>query len=268
MPRLVTITFSHYCEKARWALDRGHVPYLEEGHLPLFAWLPALRAGKKRTVPSLATGEGAVADSTDILRWVDRHGDAPPLFPADVPEAAELEERFDLHLGPHTRRIAYHHVLPVVREQIAGLRGVPRAEVATTRLLARPIGALMRRGLRIDDAGVARSHARVDEVLAEVERRLGDGRRYLAGNRFTAADLTFAALMTPLVAPPQLADFLPLAGDGAPAGLAALIDAIRSRPAGRFVLRLYAEERGHAGQTAAATSSRPSASGRPPAPTA
>ena len=38
MIRLITIRFSHYCEKARWALDRGRIAYEERSHLPLFAW--------------------------------------------------------------------------------------------------------------------------------------------------------------------------------------------------------------------------------------
>ena len=26
-PRLITIPISHYCEKARWALERAEIPY-------------------------------------------------------------------------------------------------------------------------------------------------------------------------------------------------------------------------------------------------
>jgi glutathione S-transferase len=252
MPRLVTITFSHYCEKARWALDRAHIPYVEEGHLPLFAWVPALRAGKRRTAPSLVTASGPVNDSTDILHWVDRHGDAPPLFPEDVPEVVELEAKFDKYVGPATRRVGYHHILPTMRERLrADMPGVPRGERIAARLLARPIGRLMRFGLGIDEAGVQRSLDRVETVVAEVDRMLADGRRYLAGNRFTAADLTFASLMIPFIAPPELSDFLPLGADRPPA-LDALIQATRSRPAGRFVQRLYADERGRPGGAAQA----------------
>ena len=32
---LVVISFSHYCERARWALDRYQVPYRERRFLPL-----------------------------------------------------------------------------------------------------------------------------------------------------------------------------------------------------------------------------------------
>lgn len=39
-------------------------------------------------------------------------------------------------------------------------------------------------------------HWQVDELLA-------DGRPYICGRRFTAADMTFAALGGPMVSPPQ-----------------------------------------------------------------
>ena len=31
--RLITIPISHYCEKARWALEWSQIPYVEEKHL-------------------------------------------------------------------------------------------------------------------------------------------------------------------------------------------------------------------------------------------
>ena len=43
--RLITIPFSHYCEKARWALDYCGVPYTEDAHLPGLHIRPTRRAG-------------------------------------------------------------------------------------------------------------------------------------------------------------------------------------------------------------------------------
>ena len=249
-PRLVTIPFSHYCEKARWALDRGGVAHVEDGHLPLFAWLPALRAGRVRTVPSLVTAEGAITDSTEILRWVDRHGDAAPLFPPEVPEAAELEARFDRSLGPHARRVAYGHLLPVLRDVLDDARGVPALELRAARLMAPALAAIMKRGLKVTPAGVARSRERLADVFAEVEQRLADGRRYLCGDRFTAADLTFAALATPALLPAELSSFIPMAR--VPPAMADEVERQRDTVAGELALRLYREERGVPGRAARA----------------
>jgi len=91
------------CEKARWGLDRAGVAYREAPYLPMLAWLPALRAGGRRTVPVLRTPDGAVPDSTDILRWADARGAAAPLFPPGDDDVVALEEELDQRLGPDHR---------------------------------------------------------------------------------------------------------------------------------------------------------------------
>jgi hypothetical protein len=46
--RLITIRFSHYNERARWALDRLGVAYEEEPYMPLFHVLAVARATRGR----------------------------------------------------------------------------------------------------------------------------------------------------------------------------------------------------------------------------
>src|SRR6185369_504069 len=122
------------------------------------------------------------------------------------------------------------------------LHGVPRWErlalVATRPLVVRALA----RALRIDAAGAERSRRKIDDAFAQVGERLADGRRYLVGNRFTVADLTFASLATPILLPAEHPIPLPSPGDfeGEPR---ARIDAWRASPAGRFVLRMYETER-------------------------
>jgi len=52
-------------------------------------------------------------------------------------------------------------------------------------------------GMGINEEGRAVAMRRIKEVFAEVEALLSDGRKYLTGASFTAADLTFAALAAP-----------------------------------------------------------------------
>ena len=95
--RLVTIPFSHYCEKARWALEACGVEYREEGHLPLFHVMPVKLAGGGRTVPLLVDGRTVVADSTPIIAWADakRPGTLLPADERDREEALQLEDELD-----------------------------------------------------------------------------------------------------------------------------------------------------------------------------
>ena len=78
---------------------------------------------------------------------------------------------------------------------------------------------------------------------------LSDGRRYLVADRFSAADLAFAALAAPLVVPPEYGTPLPQPED-LPAHMAERVRAWREHPAGRFAMRLFAEQRGASGAAA------------------
>jgi glutathione S-transferase len=85
---------------------------------------------------------------------------------------------------------------------------------------------------------VARSKAKLDALLSDVEARLRDGRSYLAGDGPTAADLTFASLAAPLAYPEAYArTAVPLHRLGADAR--AKVEEFRARPAGQFVMRMY-----------------------------
>mgnify|MGYP001462179660 CR=1 FL=1 len=66
--RLITIGFSHFCEKARWALDRTALEYSEDDHVPLFHWRASFGAGGTRTVPVLVT-PGRVLKDSKLVRF-------------------------------------------------------------------------------------------------------------------------------------------------------------------------------------------------------
>src|SRR5215208_7824751 len=114
--RLVTIPISHYCEKARWALERAGIPYREERHVQGIHRVASRRAGGGGTVPVLVTPEGVLGESEAILAWVDER--TPPehrLFPSEPDARREVEglcRRLDEVLGPRGRRLMYIHMLP------------------------------------------------------------------------------------------------------------------------------------------------------------
>jgi glutathione S-transferase len=245
--RLITVPFSHFCEKARWALDYTAAPYVEEGHLPLFHWRATARAGGGRTVPVLVADDGVFADSTDILRWADRR--APPdrrLLPDDPAARAAcdaLEDAFDEELGPATRRIGYWYAFADRRTVLAlARRAGPAWQVALLRGTLPLVRRYLLTALAIDAGTVEESRALLLRFCDRIAATLRDGRRYLVGDRFTAADLTFAALAAPMVGPAEH-PIAPLTADFPPP-MHALWDELRAHPAGAFVLRLYAEHRG------------------------
>jgi glutathione S-transferase len=241
---LVTIPFSHFCEKARWALDRAGYPYVEEGHPPGFHRPRSKSLGAKGTVPVLRTDAGVLFDdSSTILEHV---GEAAALYPSDAAlraDIAALEARFDRELGPDVRRIAYFHLLGDARLALPILKSGARTWQRVVMTAMFPLlRALMRRGMRIDAAGVAKSEARLDALIDDLDARLADGRRWLTGDTFTAADLTFASLAAPALRPPEYVARLGSAED--PPGIAAAFGRLRTSRAGELGLRAYREERG------------------------
>lgn len=236
-PRLITIPMSHFCEKARWAMDRSGVSYIEEVHAPLLSRLPAWRARAPGTVPVLIADEGVFGDSTDILGWVDRR---VPLYAAD---ARELEDRFDTLLAPAARCLAFLHVGRdrKLSRKIA-LAGVPRWERAVATAVFGAAQAFLNRRYGVTEEGGPRWLMDLRTVFEEVGARLADGRRYLCGAGLSAADLTFAALAGPVLLPASAKPGLPTV-DEVPEGYRSLVKELRATAAGRFALRLYAEDR-------------------------
>jgi glutathione S-transferase len=245
--RLITIPISHFCEKARWALDRAGLPYREERHVQGVHRVVARRAGGGTTVPVLVTPDGVLGESEQILAWVDRSTEAEHrLFPEDGAardQVLRLSRRFDAELGPRGRRLIYVHMLPQ-RELVLRFNNqtVPGWEDRLIRHGWPLVSPFMRRVLHITP-GIEVEDERVvwrefDFVAEELERH----GPYLCGGRFTAADLTFAALSAAVIAPPEYGVTLPQPDEVSPA-TAELVRRAREHPAGAYALRLFAEHR-------------------------
>ena len=90
-----------------------------------------------------------------------------------------------------------------------GCTGVPTWERRTLAAAYPAMTRVIDRFLDITAATAARSKAQVRMVFDAVATRLSDDRPYLCGERFTAADLTFAALAASVLMPPEYGVPLP-----------------------------------------------------------
>ncbi len=242
-PRLITMPHSHYCEKARWALDLSGVEYIEEAHPPLFHWLATLRQ-RGRSVPVFVRNGKSYRDSSDILKHLDEMGAA--LYPTELNlrnEALRLEEKFDQTLGPHARRWAYAQLLPHSALLLKVMTpGTPTIERALMPILLPLFKPLVRKSLKISTQSAARSLDVVGEVFREVGDMLRDERSYLVGEHFTAADLTFASLAAPVLLPPQYRGQMPGLHE-VPQHMQDEVIQLRNTPAGAYALRLFERHR-------------------------
>lgn len=252
VPRLHTISYSHYVEKIRWCLDRLGLGYQE---VPNIGILGVLLLG--RTVPTLElpAARTVVGNSAEILRLLwGMHGEeagGKAAFLRPTVEALALERHLDRTLGEQVRRWAYHRLFDdaALTLQLWG-RDEPRIPAwqrALLPLLRPALRFAVRRMLRVTPAAAARALERTQAVFDEMDARLADGRRYLLGGTLSFCDITFASLGALAVLPEQygggaLATRFPPA-ESLPPPWREEVLAFRARPSGQFILRLYREER-------------------------
>ena len=113
---LYIFAISHFCEKARWALDYLDVGY-QMVHLPPgphALWAKKHGLGSS-TLPILDTGtqEGFIQGSSNIIDWAETvTNSSRRLTPKDNREAIlQIEKRLDEWSGVHTRRMFYSEAL-------------------------------------------------------------------------------------------------------------------------------------------------------------
>ena len=204
--RLYEFPHSHYCEKARWALDHKRIPYERVALLPGFHMRTVRRHAPKTSVPVLLTGSGAVQGSSEIIDYLDAHSPEPRLTPQDPElekQCRQFEAGLDAKLGEPIRTILYDRLL-AYPEYIGFCFTHPMP--APKRFLFRLYYPLLR---RLMHQAYVESKERVNEAkeiffaaVDELEERIG-GEDYLFGGCFSRADLSLCAMLALLVLPPE-----------------------------------------------------------------
>ncbi len=84
------------------------------------------------------------------------------------------------------------------------------------------------------------SRAKLSAELDWLDSLLADGRQYLAGGRFSRADITVASLLAPFARPEQMKTYHNMT---VPEALAAAVDCWKDRPIMRWTVELYRTRR-------------------------
>lgn len=243
--RLITIPESHYCEKARWALTRLRIPFVEEPHMPPFHQFATRRVGGQ-SVPVLVTETEVLTNSEAILRWVDKHASQEvKLYTANLESRQQIEELvtlFDSVLAPAVRQWCYFYILNQAQlVQPLWCQGTPWFERLLFPVMYGRIRSSIVQGYTINPESAEAAYELICKTFRTVERLLSDGRAYLVGEAFSAADLAFAALAAPVVMPEECGG-VHLKFSQLPSQMTVKIQAFRETLAGKFVLRLYEEQ--------------------------
>lgn len=206
-PLLWHIPASHFSEKVRWTLDYKRIPHRRRV-LGADYLIRAWRATGHGTLPILFLHGRAIGDSTHIIAALELSHPEPPLYPADEAarqRALALEDCFDEQLGPALRAATvtplFRHDPDIALQLLT--TGMPPKAYDRLRPLGRifPIYYRLRHNIR--DAKLASDRATVTDALDRIEQERR-GRTYLVGDAFTIADLTAAAMLSPLLQPTEI----------------------------------------------------------------
>ena len=209
-PDLYVFAISHYCEKARWALDLlgidYQIRYLTPGtHVQRTQQLGA--AGS--ALPLLVSSAEVVQGSGAILDWADRAApDAPVRLRPDPgleDEARALEQRLDDVVGVHARRYYYSEAL--VEHPDGALAMLSQGASDADRQALEVGWAVVRPAMMASlGAGPEQWHESrrvVEGELDWLDGLLADGRRFLLGDRLSRVDVTAASLLSPVALPKE-----------------------------------------------------------------
>ena len=199
---LETISASHFVEKVRWCMDRLGLDYVEK---PVGGTLGAFFLG--RTVPVLKFRTGAVrssiGNSPEILRYLwgryaSELGDSAAFLEAS-PERSEFENKID-RCGTDLQVWVYYHLLDhqelTLQAWGANDPALPAWQRWCLRLLYPLLRVLIRKAFSISPAHYKRCCEHVDNLLAEVDEKLEQGKvSILGGDSINYTDISFAAIM-------------------------------------------------------------------------
>ena len=208
LPVLWHLHVSHYNEKARWALDYKQVPHLRRPSFPgrQSKIAKQLTQGAMSTLPVLQLDGNVIGDSTNIIAALEEWFPEPSLYPSDEAarrRALELEDYFDENLGPYIRLLFMHTALPEPRLFLGAFGPTLSApQRLGARAAFRKIRADVEAEFGIDAAGVEHAYEKVRATGERFRAELQPS-GYLVGERFTVADLSLAAFLAVVVAPPE-----------------------------------------------------------------
>jgi glutathione S-transferase len=248
---LYVFAISHYCEKARWALEHLGLSYRLQHCVPgmnrkIAKQLDTAVPPRKKigSLPFLHVDGELIAGSAAIIDWAEAHRvpRTTSLTGTDPEQTLALEQRLDAVVGVHIRRFYYSDALLNDSAPVRAIftNDLPFVARWSTRLAWPKIVPLMIKGMDLGPAQGLQSQAIVAAELDWLDSLLADGRPYLTGDTFTRADITAASLLAPLVNPANHPTYGPLK---MPATLEATISDWRERPILRWVNEVYAKHR-------------------------
>jgi glutathione S-transferase len=206
-----------------------------------------LAGGNLKGHPTLALPDKTLLSAKEIFHYYEAQASPEQkLVPAD-PEGAAAGAaawpEYSIKLGEAVRNWAYFHFLPTRNAMMpVFMRGIPMLEKPLLFLTYPLVAAVLRSQLGLSQSAADAGLAIVGQMCDALEKTLADGRPYIRGDKFTICDLLFAVNAAPMVLSDEYGGALP-AFSATSSEVQRVVTEYRARPAGKYILRMYREER-------------------------
>ncbi|MEM1010325.1 MAG: glutathione S-transferase family protein, partial [Myxococcota bacterium] len=205
------------------------------------------RASSPLSTPILRDDHGKMfQDSQRILMYLSERFSNPRDTLYSTDEAAQLEREFHDQLGPYTRRLAYIYLLQDRKTCLTlAKNNVSSSQTRLLTLIFPLWKRALKKALKAFPQRKDQAIEKIEQALTKVAQKLGDGRPYLLGEQFSAADLSFACMIAPALSiskedgygatMPQLGSFFQ--------EYLEYTQRWRESTAGQFALRMFQQEK-------------------------
>ncbi|MFT6286841.1 MAG: glutathione S-transferase [Alcanivorax sp.] len=243
-PQLYVFAISHYCEKARWALDylgvEYEINYLAPG---LHAERMTSLGANDTSLPVLVNGDELIQGSSDIISWAESAPNNGRTLDCERSSLInDITNRIDDVLGVHVRRMYYSEALVEHPETVLPIFAdyLDDKEAALLREIWKFVVPSMIEKMELGADQGRESRAIVLQQLDWFDELLEDDRDYLLGDTFTRVDLSAASILAPLAMAPEHPTYGNLE---MPPRIAQDVVEWQSRPVSQFVARVYRRHR-------------------------
>ncbi|WP_373079539.1 glutathione S-transferase family protein [Zhongshania sp.] len=244
MPKLLIFPHSHFCEKARWALDYKGISYDPVAVMPGLHLKTIRKIAPGTSVPVLVYEDGLVIQgSSEIIDQIDSIYPNRQLSPVTVEgrqACTDIETEMDEKLGVNIRRILYSTLLdyPAFIRQCF-THSMPVYKKLAYGMIASKLNKRIYDVYVISPAKVTEAKKAFDVAMDQMAKRIEQS-PYLVGEQFSRADLSVAAMLSLLTQPAEHP--FPW-GDIPDAKAQAFCDHYREHPVSLWVNKMYQQYR-------------------------
>lgn len=250
VPTLVCSNVSGHGEIARWVLDLNQILYVEKVHPPIISEqkIKALIGNSNEEgSPVFIQTDRLIYTAESIIRDFDATlPEEKRLFSVDLEQqdkVYDLYKLFTTTLDMAVQRYRYSELFRSKKNALTLLKkNVSFSDRFKYGLGYGGYKNKISKELKIRNQDSVVFLVEIKKIFNQVNEMLSDGRRYLVGDRFSAADLAFTAISSPVILPVEYGGAQTKFNEISEELRQEILD-LRATPAGQYVLRMYQEER-------------------------